>query len=94
MLRAFGANPAAPFAAAIYAITGPLIAPFNGLFGTPQLNGSVFEPHSVVAIIVYALLGWLLAKLVWLIMADTRVSSTTATRVERVEHEHDHNIAA
>src|SRR4051812_22833513 len=71
VLRALGANPAAPFAAAIYGIPGPLVAPFNGVFGQPQLSQSVFEPQSVLAIIAYAFLGWLLARIVLLLLADT-----------------------
>src|SRR4051794_16281671 len=41
-LRAFGANPNASFSSAIYAITGPFVAPFVGVFGPIQLSGSVF----------------------------------------------------
>jgi hypothetical protein len=93
VLRALGANPAAPFAAAIYTITAPLVAPFNGMFGEPQLSQSVFEPQSIVAIIVYALIGWALAKIVWLLMADTGSTATTAKRVVRSEH-HDEDLAA
>lgn len=79
-LRLLGANPAADFAAFIYAITAPLVAPFVGLFGTPQFNGSVLEPHSLVAIIVYALLAWLMAKLVWIVWGETRTGVTTSSR--------------
>lgn len=80
MPRLLGANLAADFAAFIYGITAPLVAPFVGLFGTPQFNGSVLEPHSLVAIIVYALLAWLLAKLVWVVWGETRTGVTTSSR--------------
>jgi hypothetical protein len=92
-LRAFGANPAAPFSAAIYTITGPLVAPFNGMFGEPQLSQSVFEPQSIVAILVYALVGWALAKIVWLLMADAGGRATTEKRVVHSER-HDEDLAA
>jgi YggT family protein len=88
VLRAFGANPNVAFAEAIYTITGPFVAPFNGLFGTPQFNGSVLEWHSLVAIVMYALLAWVIGRVIWLLLADTRGDVTT--RTVRTEHEHDH----
>ena len=90
-LRALAANPEAPFVSAMYTITSPFIAPFVGMFGTPQFGGSVFEPHSAVAIIVYALLAWLLGSLIWLLMADTRSDVKTASRTVHSEHEHEHD---
>ena len=83
VLRLLGANPDAGFAAFVYGVTAPLLAPFVGLFGTPQYNGSVLELHSIVAIVAYALLAWVLAKLVWLLLGETRSGvSTTTSRVE------------
>lgn len=65
VLKALAANPAAGFASFIYGITGPLVAPFQGLFATPQAStGSVFEFSSVVAIIVYALIAWAIVRLI------------------------------
>jgi len=77
VLKALGANPNAGFAQFIYGITYPLVLPFVGLFGTPQTQGSVLEIHSIVALIVYALLAWLLGKLAWIIVADNRSAVTT-----------------
>src|SRR4051794_9298467 len=101
VLRAFGANPNAPFSSAIYTITGPFIAPFVGVFGPIQFSGSVIEPHSILAILAYALLAWLLAKLVWLAMASTRAEVASHTHVVRsdsrvaddVEHEEVRRVA-
>lgn len=77
ILKALGANPSAGFAEFIYGITYPLVLPFVGLFGNPQSQGSVLEIHSIVALIVYALVGWLLAKLAWIMVADNRSAVTT-----------------
>jgi YggT family protein len=77
VLKALGANPSAGFAEFIYGITAPLVAPFAGLFGNPAVQGSVLEVHSIVALIVYALLAWLLAKLAWIMVGDTRSAVTT-----------------
>ena len=77
VLRALGANPNAGFAQFIYGITGGLVAPFVGLFGSPSYDGSVLELNSLVALIVYALLGWLIAKIVWLLIGESRSAVTT-----------------
>ncbi len=82
-LKALGANPSAGFAQFIYGITAPLVAPFYGLFGNPSAQGSVLELHSIVALIVYGLLAWLIAKLVWILVGETRSAvKTHATQIE------------
>jgi ABC-type Na+ efflux pump permease subunit len=93
-LRMLGANPGVPFTDFIYGVTQPFIAPFIGLFGTPVLEGGVIEWHSLVAIVVYALLAWLLARLVWLAFGETRSGYTRSrttdayTDKEDVTHVH------
>src|SRR5919199_1938319 len=83
VLKALGANPQAGFAEFIYGLTGPLVAPFVGLFGSPATQGSVLELNSIVALIVYALLAWLLAKLVWILAGETR--SAVKTRSTQID---------
>lgn len=63
ILELLAANPAAGFSNLIYTITGPLVAPFQGVFPTPQSHGSVLDLAAVLAIIVYALLTWGIARL-------------------------------
>lgn len=83
LLRLFGANPQADFARFIYGTTAGLVAPFVGLFATPQADGGVLELYTIVAIVIYALVAWLIARLVWLLLGDTRSAVTTsATSVE------------
>jgi uncharacterized membrane protein len=77
VLRALGANASAGFAEFIYGITALLVAPFVGLFSNPTANGTVLELNSVVAMIAYALLGWLLAKVAWLIIGENRSAVTS-----------------
>jgi hypothetical protein len=79
VLRLLGAHPDAGFAAFIYGVTAPFLAPFYGLFGNPQFDGSVVELHSIVAIIFYALVAWVLAKLVWIMLGDTRTAVHSST---------------
>ena len=63
----FAANPDAGFNNLIYTITALLVAPFQGVFPTPQSHGSILDLAAVLAIIVYALLAWGIARLFELI---------------------------
>lgn len=52
-----GASTASAFVNFIYAVTAPLVAPFQGIFGTPAAAAHVFETASLVAIVVYLLIA-------------------------------------
>jgi YggT family protein len=80
VLRLLGANAEAGFAALIYRISTPLVAPFVGLFGTPQFNGNVLEFEAIIAVVVYGLIVWGLAKLAWLLLGETRSGVRTQSR--------------
>ena len=56
------------------------MAPFVGLFGTPQFNGMVLELEALVAVIVYGLVAWGLAELAWLLLGETRSGVRTRSR--------------
>src|SRR3990167_11398854 len=56
LLKALGANPGTPFVQLIYSLSGGLVRPFRGIFGTPVIEGSVLEWISLVAIVVYAVI--------------------------------------
>jgi predicted trehalose synthase len=80
VLKLLGANPEVGFASLIYRLSSPLVAPFVGLFGTPQMNGMVLELEALVAIVVYGLVAWGLAKLAWLLLGETRSGVRTRSR--------------
>jgi len=67
LLRLLGANPANPFAKFIYNMTEPFLVIFNGLVNDPSFENVVFEVHSVIALAFYALVTWVIVRLVWLI---------------------------
>jgi YGGT family len=69
LLRLLGASAQSAFVNAVYAVSGPLVAPFHGIFGDSASNGSYFETAALVAIIVYALIGWGLIVLVRILTA-------------------------
>ena len=83
VLGLLGANPAAGFAQLIFSITRPFLAPFVGLFGQPRFEGSVFEVNALVAILVYALIAWVLVKVVGLVLGETRRGvRTTSSQID------------
>lgn len=64
ILLLLAANQGNAFVDLVYAVSGFFAAPFYGIFNyTPSYGSSVFEISSVVAIIVYWLIGWGIAKL-------------------------------
>jgi uncharacterized protein YggT (Ycf19 family) len=83
VLKILGANAGAGFAEFIYGITSPLIAPFNGLFGNQVAQGSVLELSSIVALVVYALLAWVIGRLAWIMVGETR--SAVRTRATSID---------
>lgn len=82
VLKLIAANPSSGFAMFIYGITGLFMAPFNALVPTPRVEGSVLEITTLIAMAVYALFFWVLARIV-LIVADR----PTARTVTRTSHE-------
>lgn len=63
-LTLLGANPDNAFANFIYEASHPFVAPFFGLFGYNLEYGvSRFEIYTLVAMAVYAVVAWGLAKL-------------------------------
>jgi hypothetical protein len=75
VLKMFGANTTAAFVRFMYDLTWPLVAPFHGIFNTAQEGRSIFEPESLVAIGIYALIGWGIVSLIRL-MRRTRSTTT------------------
>lgn len=63
VLLLLGANQAAGFTDFVYGLSSVFVAPFVGIFGQPTYGTSVFEISSLLAIVVYLLLGWGIAKL-------------------------------
>ena len=81
LLKVLGANIGVPFTRFIYAATDPLLTPFRDLLPTVVSGKSIFEMSAVVAFIVYALLGYVLARLVAIMfMRNVMVSHSSRSR--------------
>lgn len=72
VLLALGANELSPFVNFIYGLSRPFVLPFQGIFGEPQLGGSLIEWSSLVAIVIYSLIAYGLVRLVELVFAPTQ----------------------
>lgn len=68
VFKLLGANPSTGFVDFIYSLSGIFVAPFTGIFSTSVAQGdvttSVFDPATLVAIVVYALLAWGIVALI------------------------------
>ena len=65
VLKLLAANPLAGFSKFIFGLTDVFMAPFHNLLPVVGDNsGAVLEISVVVAMIVYALIGWMLARLI------------------------------
>jgi hypothetical protein len=69
LLKLMAANPANPFASLVYFITTPFLWMFQGLTRTPSFEGIEIEFFSLVAIVVYALIGWIIIQLMWILFS-------------------------
>lgn len=73
-----GASASSAFINFIYGVTGLFILPFEGIFTGGTSRGlettSVFEPETLVALVVYALLAWGIVKLVRILSGEQQDS--------------------
>jgi hypothetical protein len=64
VLKVIGAYASAPFVGFIYGVTNFFLEPFKGLLPAVVNGRSVLEPAVLIAIVVYLLVGFLLAKMI------------------------------
>jgi len=84
VLLLLGANAATGFVSFIYDLSSIFMAPFNAVLETTTTtSGATFEWSALVALAVYALLGWGAVKLIYAL--SPRRSSQTVERVEETD---------
>lgn len=73
VLKILGANPGSPFVAFIYSLSSVFQSPFRGIFRSAVTEGietsSVFEPATIVAILVYIVVAAGLVELIKIVTA-------------------------
>jgi uncharacterized protein YggT (Ycf19 family) len=63
-MKLLGASYQADFVRFMYGVTGPLVAPFRGIFAPSGSGSYVLEPESLIAIAIYLLIGWAVVALI------------------------------
>jgi hypothetical protein len=82
-LKLFGANPGAGFSSLIYGVTHIFVAPFLSVFRVTQVQGSVFEWTTLLAMFVY----WLVAMAIIKLFLMSRSVSTPEAAVKLNQQE-------
>jgi hypothetical protein len=76
--KLFGASVQSAFVNFIYQVSAPMVAPFTGIFGDTGSKTNTFETASLVAIVVYAVIGWGLVVLIRIITAPHGTKPATS----------------
>lgn len=73
VFQLIGVNAENAFASLIYGLSAPFVALFASLARNPTLGGaSVLEITTLIAMLVWAIVGWLVGRLIWLVMSRPR----------------------
>jgi hypothetical protein len=67
--KLLGASSTSAFVNGIYQVSGVLVAPFTGIFGDTGNKTNMFETASLVALVVYAVIGWGIVVLIRIMTA-------------------------
>ena len=66
--KLLGANAQSSFVSFIYSVSQAFLSPFSGIFQSSVTKGfetrSILEPTTIIAMIVYAVIGWGIVKLI------------------------------
>ncbi len=84
LLKLLAANPNAGFSDFIYSITSPLVLPFLTVFPRARIEGSIFEWTTLLAGLVYWLIGWGIIKI--FLMSRTVSTPEAAAKLDEVEN--------
>lgn len=79
ILKLIAANPGSGFADFVYSLTGVFLAPFSGLIASPVIGNGVFEISSIIALVVYVLLAWVIVRVFRLVFTPPRTSRSVTT---------------
>lgn len=84
ILKLIGANPANPFTALVYQLSELFLWPFQNIVANPAFGNFVIEITTLIAMIVYPLLGWAIVRLIWVLFY--RTPSGRVTTYDRETH--------
>lgn len=67
LLKLIAANPNSWFTSFVYQFSEIFVWPFQNIVSNPSFQNSVMEITSLIAMLVYALVGWGVVRLFWLV---------------------------
>jgi predicted ATPase len=76
--KLLGASAQSAFVNFIYQLSAPMVAPFTGIFGDTATRTNTFETASLVAIVVYAVIGWGVIVLIRILTAPHGTKPATS----------------
>ena len=77
LLLLIGANPGSWFTAFVYGLSDLFLWPFRNIVANPAFQNHVFEITTLIAMIIYPLIGWALVRLIWVIFYRPPTSQVT-----------------
>jgi hypothetical protein len=73
VLYLLGANLSSGFGSFIYSLSNPFVALFSNLLQNPIIGTTgVLEITSIIAMFIWAIVAWLLGRLIWLLASRPR----------------------
>ena len=85
LFKLIAVNAENPFANLLYSTTHLFVAPFTSLVGAPAAGGMVFEFYSIIAMIVYWLVGWGVERIIYVFFYRSR-GTVSVTQTHVAEH--------
>jgi uncharacterized membrane protein len=84
LLRLIAANSANAFAQLVYQLSQVFVGPFLTLTGSPSTSsGVILEIPSLIAMLVYFLIIWFIARLIWAVLEKPRARSSSTYEVNK-----------
>lgn len=84
ILKLLGASPAAGFSSFIYDLSYIFVAPFLNVFQITEVNASIFEWTTLLAMVIYYLIAWGIVKLFF--MGRTVSTPEAASKLDGAEN--------
>lgn len=83
ILKLLAANTAAGFTSFIYGVSAPFASPFLNVFRVPKVEGSILEWTTLLAMLVYFLIGWAIIKI--FVMSKSVSTPEAAAKLDEQE---------
>ena len=77
ILMLIGANPASFFTSFIYQLSQIFVWPFQNIIANPAIQNITLEVTSIIAMLVYAVIGWAFVRLIWVVFYHAPTSQVT-----------------